>query len=177
MEGHHTAGKFEIYKDQSGKFRFRLKAANGQIVAQSQSYATGDGAAAGAISVMQALHEAMPAKYQAMVTLAIGTGMRQGECYGLTIDRVDFMRRTLRVDRQLVKVTRRAPFFAPQDAGQRQDHCSHRSWSTHFRPTSQSATRTSLACCLRWTICRCAGRPSSSASGDRRDRAPRGGGL
>jgi Domain of unknown function (DUF1508) len=27
------AGKFEVYKDRSGKFRFRLKASNGQVVA------------------------------------------------------------------------------------------------------------------------------------------------
>ncbi len=62
---------------------------------------------------IRALHEAMPARYKAMVTLAAGTGMRQGECFGLSVDRVDFMRRTLRVDRQLVKVTGRAPFFGP----------------------------------------------------------------
>jgi uncharacterized protein YegP (UPF0339 family) len=28
------SGKFELYKDQAGKFRFRLKAANGQIIAR-----------------------------------------------------------------------------------------------------------------------------------------------
>jgi uncharacterized protein YegP (UPF0339 family) len=27
------AGKFEIYQDRAGKYRFRLKASNGQIVA------------------------------------------------------------------------------------------------------------------------------------------------
>jgi uncharacterized protein YegP (UPF0339 family) len=27
------AGKFEVYKDRAGKFRFRLKASNGQVVA------------------------------------------------------------------------------------------------------------------------------------------------
>jgi uncharacterized protein YegP (UPF0339 family) len=34
------APKFEIYEDESGKYRFRLKAANGEVVAQGQSYAT-----------------------------------------------------------------------------------------------------------------------------------------
>ncbi len=29
------AGKFELYKDKAGKFRFRLKASNGQIIATS----------------------------------------------------------------------------------------------------------------------------------------------
>ena len=30
--------KFEVYKDKAGEFRYRLKAANGQIVAVSESY-------------------------------------------------------------------------------------------------------------------------------------------
>ena len=33
--------------------------------------------------------------------------------FGLTLDRVDFLRRTLRVDRQLVTVPGRAPFLGP----------------------------------------------------------------
>ncbi|MEO7234861.1 MAG: YegP family protein [Lapillicoccus sp.] len=32
------AGKFELYKDKSGKFRFRLKASNGQVVAVGEAY-------------------------------------------------------------------------------------------------------------------------------------------
>ncbi|HYZ99508.1 MAG TPA: YegP family protein [Acidimicrobiales bacterium] len=32
------AGKFELYTDRSGKFRFRLKASNGQIIASSEAY-------------------------------------------------------------------------------------------------------------------------------------------
>ncbi|HZA79595.1 MAG TPA: YegP family protein [Acidimicrobiales bacterium] len=32
------AGKFELYKDGAGKFRFRLKAANGEIIAASEAY-------------------------------------------------------------------------------------------------------------------------------------------
>ena len=34
------AGKFEISKDKSGKFRFHLRAANGEIIAASQGYET-----------------------------------------------------------------------------------------------------------------------------------------
>ena len=30
--------KFEIYKDKAGEFRFRLKAANGQIIATGEGY-------------------------------------------------------------------------------------------------------------------------------------------
>ncbi|SEP52121.1 YegP family protein [Amycolatopsis saalfeldensis] len=32
------AGKFELYKDKSGQFRFRLKAGNGEIIATGESY-------------------------------------------------------------------------------------------------------------------------------------------
>jgi uncharacterized protein YegP (UPF0339 family) len=32
------AGKFELYTDSAGKFRFRLKAGNGEIIAVGESY-------------------------------------------------------------------------------------------------------------------------------------------
>ncbi len=34
------AGKFELYKDSAGKFRFRLKASNGQVIATGEAYET-----------------------------------------------------------------------------------------------------------------------------------------
>jgi integrase len=46
-----------------------------------------------------------------MVTLMAGTGLRPGEVAGVTVDRVDFLRRTLRVDRQLLQT--RPPSFGP----------------------------------------------------------------
>ena len=33
-----TAGKFEIFKDARGEFRFHLKTANGEIIASSEGY-------------------------------------------------------------------------------------------------------------------------------------------
>ena len=45
------AGKFEVYKDKSGGFRFRLKAGNGEVVASSESYKTKAGAMGGVESV------------------------------------------------------------------------------------------------------------------------------
>ena len=39
--------------------------------------------------------------------------MRQGECLGLTVDRVDFLRRVMHVDRQLVTVSGRPAFLTP----------------------------------------------------------------
>ena len=32
------AGKFELYQDAAGKYRFRLKAGNGQIIAVGEAY-------------------------------------------------------------------------------------------------------------------------------------------
>ncbi|MEU0818248.1 YegP family protein [Streptomyces mirabilis] len=32
------AGKFEVYKDKSDKYRFRLKAGNGEIIAVGEAY-------------------------------------------------------------------------------------------------------------------------------------------
>ncbi len=52
--------------------------------------------------VVQAIIEAVPDRYRALVVLAAGTGLRQGECFELTLDRVDFLRRQLTIDRQLV---------------------------------------------------------------------------
>jgi len=52
-----------------------------------------------------ALAEAMPARFRALVLLAAGSGLREGECLGLSVDRVDFLRREIRVDAQLVQVT------------------------------------------------------------------------
>ncbi|WP_454812909.1 YegP family protein [Paenarthrobacter nitroguajacolicus] len=45
------AGKFEVYKDKSGGFRFRLKAGNGEVIASSESYTTKAAALNGITSV------------------------------------------------------------------------------------------------------------------------------
>jgi uncharacterized protein YegP (UPF0339 family) len=34
------AGKFEQYEDKAGKYRFRLKASNGQVMATGEAYET-----------------------------------------------------------------------------------------------------------------------------------------
>lgn len=34
------AGKFEVYQDKGDKYRFRLKAGNGQVIATGQGYAS-----------------------------------------------------------------------------------------------------------------------------------------
>lgn len=55
----------------------------------------------------------MPRRHQALVILAAGTGLRQGEIFGLTVDRLDLHRRTVLVNRQLINVNGREPFFGP----------------------------------------------------------------
>ena len=47
------AGKFELYKDAAGKFRFRLKASNGQIIASGEAYGSRASALKGIESVRQ----------------------------------------------------------------------------------------------------------------------------
>lgn len=47
------AGKFEIYKDKKGEFRFRLKASNGQNILGSEGYAKKASCMNGVESVMK----------------------------------------------------------------------------------------------------------------------------
>ena len=46
-------GKFEIFKDKKGEFRFRLKATNGQIILASEGYKAKTGVKNGIESVMK----------------------------------------------------------------------------------------------------------------------------
>jgi uncharacterized protein len=45
------AGKFELYEDAAGKFRFRLKAGNGQVIAVGEAYESKEAAKNGIESV------------------------------------------------------------------------------------------------------------------------------
>lgn len=62
---------------------------------------------------VEALIDAMPERYRALVVLAAGTGLRQGEAFGVTTGAVDFLRRSLRVERQLVLLPGAPPYLAP----------------------------------------------------------------
>lgn len=44
-------GKFELYEDESNQWRFRLKAANGEVIAVSEGYTSKEGAQNGIDSV------------------------------------------------------------------------------------------------------------------------------
>ncbi|WP_458686724.1 YegP family protein [Nocardia tengchongensis] len=45
------SSKFELFADAADKFRWRLKAGNGEVIAQSQAYASKDAAKKGIASV------------------------------------------------------------------------------------------------------------------------------
>jgi integrase len=59
------------------------------------------------------LVDAMPDRYRGLVVTTAGTGLRQGEVFGLTLDRVDFLGRRLEVAQQLVLVPGGPPHLAP----------------------------------------------------------------
>ena len=45
------AGKFEVYKDKTNKFRFRLKAGNGEVIAVGEAYESKAGCLNGVESI------------------------------------------------------------------------------------------------------------------------------
>jgi integrase len=65
---------------------------------------------------VRALAGEMVEHIRAAVLLAAGTGLRQGELFGVTVDRVDFLRRELRVDRQLWTPRAGSPVLVPPKA-------------------------------------------------------------
>lgn len=63
---------------------------------------------------VMAIADAMPKRYRAAVVLASATGLRQGELLGLTPSGLDFLRRQVRVERQLVTVRGKTDFTPPK---------------------------------------------------------------
>jgi integrase len=59
------------------------------------------------------LIDAVPDRYRALIILGAGTGVRIAEAFGLTNDRVDWIRKTVKIDRQLLRVGAGAPVFGP----------------------------------------------------------------
>ncbi|WP_329057251.1 site-specific integrase [Streptomyces sp. NBC_01453] len=67
-----------------------------------------------------AVQDALPERYQAMVDLGAGCGMRQGEILGIAVDALDFDSDTLHVVQQL-KLSRSKPVFALPKGGKTRD--------------------------------------------------------
>lgn len=65
------------------------------------------------LEVVDRVADALPDWLSVVVALGVGAGLRQGEASGLTVDRIDFLRRTLRIDRQLVTRGTEKPTLAP----------------------------------------------------------------
>lgn len=59
------------------------------------------------------LADAAPDHLRVIVVLGAGLGLRQGETLGLSVDRIDFLRRQVRIDRQMVTPPSGPPSFGP----------------------------------------------------------------
>jgi len=72
------------------------------------------------VDEVRAIADAAPTDLRALVVLAAATGLRSGEILGLTVERVDFLRRSVAVEQQLVYIVGRPPFIgAPKTRASR----------------------------------------------------------
>jgi integrase len=69
---------------------------------------------------LAAVRDALPARYRAMADAGALCGMRQGEIFGVAVDDIDFLRRTVHVLRQ-VKIVGGAMTFALPKRGKTRD--------------------------------------------------------
>jgi integrase len=65
------------------------------------------------VEQVQLIVAASPEDLRALIVLGAATGLRSGELLGLTVDRVDFLRRTVAVEQQLVYIVGQTPFLGP----------------------------------------------------------------
>jgi integrase len=66
------------------------------------------------METVKQLIDAVRPRYRALIVLGAGTGVRLSEALGLTNDRIDWIRRIVKIDRQLVGVNRGGvPIFGP----------------------------------------------------------------
>jgi integrase len=61
-----------------------------------------------------ALAAAMPARYAVLVLLGAGAGLRQGEAFGLALDRVNQADGMITIDQQVIIVNRRPVLASPK---------------------------------------------------------------
>ncbi|MCU1483667.1 MAG: traSA:integrase fusion protein [Actinomycetia bacterium] len=65
------------------------------------------------LEVVARVEAALPDWLKVAVSLGVGAGLRQGELSGLSVDRIEFLRRTVRVDRQLISRNVPQPVLGP----------------------------------------------------------------
>ncbi len=83
------AGKFEVYKDKGGKFRFRLKAGNGQVILTGEGYNSKSSCLEGIESVKKnskkdsafEIYQDKKGEYRFKLKAANGETIGQGEGY------------------------------------------------------------------------------------------------
>ena len=66
------------------------------------------------IEVVQAIYEKAPPWFRPAVLLGAGLGLRQAEASGLTVDRIDWLARFVRIDRQWITRHKRAEWGPPK---------------------------------------------------------------
>jgi integrase len=66
------------------------------------------------------VQEALPARFRVLVDLASGLGLRQGECFGLALEDVDFLRGVVTVRRQVKTVRYTRVYALPKYDKQRE---------------------------------------------------------
>lgn len=62
---------------------------------------------------VEAIIDAAPSRFRALILMAAGTGLREGELLGLTADNLQMLRRQVEVTQQLVLVPGGPPYLAP----------------------------------------------------------------
>jgi len=72
------------------------------------------------LAQVEAVADALPARFAVLPYLGAGAGMRQGEMFGLAVDDIDFLRRVIHVRRQVRRIDG-ALCFAPVKNGKTHD--------------------------------------------------------
>jgi integrase len=65
------------------------------------------------LATVAAIAESIDERYRAIVWLGAGTGVRVSEALGLTVDRINFLKRQVRIDRQLIRDRGPVPEWGP----------------------------------------------------------------
>jgi integrase len=63
--------------------------------------------------LVEQLRDAMPVRYRAAYDLGGLAGLRFGEAFGIEVEHIDFLRRTVRVQQQIIYTAGQPPFLGP----------------------------------------------------------------
>ena len=107
------AGKFELYKDKAGEFRFRLKAGNGEIILASEGYKARASAENGIASVKR--NASNEARYECKETKSGGHMFNLKATNGQVIGTSESYTSTSGRDNGIASVMKNAPDAAVKD--------------------------------------------------------------